>query len=80
MDGWQSSLVTGEVSSQKIPSVDPETERAAADVVRDPDAYFQRQRAICEREAEEYVERALARAHSMRPRGVWALLARLSHG
>jgi hypothetical protein len=81
MDGWESSLVTGEVSSQKIPSVDPETERAAADVVRDPDAYFERQRAICEREAEEYVRRALALAHSMRPRAsVWALLARLSHG
>ena len=81
MAGWKSRMVTGEVSSQKIPSVDPETERAAADVVRDPDAYFERQRAIREREAEEYVEQALAHAYSMRPRvGVWALLSRLSHG
>lgn len=80
MAGWKSLRVTGEVSSQKIPSVDPETERAAAEVLRDPDAYFERQRAICAREAEEYVERALAHAYSMRPHGVWALLSRLSHG
>jgi hypothetical protein len=81
MAGWKSLMVTGEVSSQKIPSVDPETERAAADVVRDPDAYFERQRAICEREAEEYVKWALARAYSMRSRtSVRTLLSRLSPG
>lgn len=79
MAGWKSLMVTGEVSGQKIPSVDPETEQAAADVVRDPDAYFERQRAMCEREAEEYVKWALARAHSMRARAsVRTLLARLS--
>lgn len=81
MAGWKSRMVTGEVSSQKIPSVDPETERAAADVVRDPDAYFERQGALCEREAEEYVEWALARAYSMHSRAsVRALLSRLSPG
>jgi hypothetical protein len=49
--------------------------------VRDPDAYFERQRALCEREAEEYVARELAHALSMRRRvGVWTTLARLSHG
>jgi hypothetical protein len=71
----------GWVSSRKIPSVDPENEQAAADVVRDPDAYFERQRALCEREAEEYVTRELAHALSTRHHvGVWGLLARLSHG
>jgi hypothetical protein len=74
-------MVTGEVSSQKIPSVDPETEQAAADVVRDPDAYFERQRAICEQEAEKYVEWELARVDSTRSRGsVRTLLSRLSPG
>lgn len=73
-------MVAGRASSRKIPSVDPENEQAAADVVHDPDAYFERQRALCEREAEEYVERELAHAFSMRRRsGVWASLARLSH-
>lgn len=73
-------MVADRVSSQKIPSVDPENERAAVDVVRDPDAYFVRQRALREREAGEYVEREL-RAISMRRRhSVWAFLARLSHG
>lgn len=72
---------TGSLSSHRIPSVDPVIEQAADDVVRDPDAYFERQRALCEREAEEYVGRELARAFSMRRRAsVWACLARLSHG
>ena len=67
--------------SRSIPSVDREVEQAADEVVRDPDAYFIRQRALREREAQEYVEREL-RALSMRRRrpGVWASLARLSHG
>jgi hypothetical protein len=74
-------VTIGSVSRHKIPSVDPEIKKAADDVVRDPDAYFERQRALCEREAEEYVGRELARAFSMRRRaGVWASLARLSHG
>jgi hypothetical protein len=74
-------VAVGSVSSHKIPSVDPEVERAADDVVRDPDAYFERQRALCQREAAEYVKRELARAFSMRRRpSVWTLLARLSHG
>lgn len=74
-------MATGGVSWRKIPSADPEIKRDADDVVRDPDAYFERQRALCEREAEEYVGRELARAFSMRRRaGVWASLARLSHG
>ena len=74
-------MATGSLSSHRIPSVDPAIERAADDVVRDPDAYFERQRALCAREAEEYVGRELARAFSMRRRaGVWASLARLSHG
>ena len=77
-------MATGSVSRRRIPSVDPEIEQAANDVIRDPDAYFERQRALCalcEREAEEYVGRELARAFSLRRRsGVWASLARLSHG
>lgn len=78
--GRRSLMVTGRVSSPRIPSVDPENERAAADVVRDPDAYFERQRALREREAEEYVKRELARASlTRRHPSVWATLARLSH-
>jgi hypothetical protein len=74
-------VATGGLTSHKIPSVDPAIEQAADDVLRDPDAYFERQRALCWREAEEYVGRELARAISMRRRaGVWASLARLSHG
>jgi hypothetical protein len=74
-------VVASRVSSHKLPSVDPEVERAAEDVVRDPDAYFERQRALCAREADEFVGRELARAFSMRRRaGMWASLARLSHG
>ncbi|HEV7453305.1 MAG TPA: hypothetical protein VGO16_18385 [Pseudonocardiaceae bacterium] len=74
-------MATGSLSGHKIPSVDPVIAQAADDVVRDPDAYFERQRALCAREAEEYVGRELARAFSMRRRaGVWASLARLSHG
>jgi hypothetical protein len=74
-------MATGSVSRRRIPSVDPDIEQAANDVIRDPDAYFERQRALCEREAEEYVGRELARAFSLRRRaGVWASLARLSHG
>jgi hypothetical protein len=74
-------VTRGTVSRRKIPSVNPEIKKAADDVVRDPEAYFERQRALCEREAEEYVDRELARAVSMRRRaGVWASLARLSHG
>lgn len=82
-DGARSEVLvaTGGVSWRKIPSTDPEIKKAADEVVRDPDAYFERQRALCEREAEEYVGRELARAFSMRRRtGVWASLARLSHG
>ncbi|MGH3885556.1 MAG: hypothetical protein ACRDSZ_03130 [Pseudonocardiaceae bacterium] len=63
--------------------MDPEVEQAAADIVRDPDAYFERQRALCEREAEEYVERELAtsrrRRRSSRP-SIKKFLARLSSG
>lgn len=74
-------MATGSVSGQKILCVDPEIKQAADDVIRDPDAYFERQRELCAREAEEYVGRELARAFSIRRRaGVWALLARLSHG
>jgi hypothetical protein len=74
-------VVTGSLSSHKIPSVDPAIHQDAEDVVRDPDAYFERQRALCAREAEEFVGRELARAFSLRRRtGVWASLARLSPG
>ncbi|MGH3768193.1 MAG: hypothetical protein ACRDS0_18025 [Pseudonocardiaceae bacterium] len=74
-------MATGRVSRQTIPSVDTEIKQAADDVIRDPDAYFERQRALCAREAEAYVGRELARAYSIRRRaGVWASLARLSHG
>ena len=74
-------MAIGSASGQRIPSVDPDIKQAADDVVRDPDAYFERQRALCAREAEEYVGRELARAFSMRRRaGIWASLARLSHG
>ncbi len=74
-------MATGSVSRQRIPSADPEIKQAADDVLRDPDAYFERQRALCAREAQEYVGRELARAFSIRRRaGVWASLARLSHG
>jgi len=74
-------VAIGGVSGQRIPTADPDIKQAADDVVRDPDAYFERQRALCAREAEEYVGRELARAFSMRRRaGIWASLARLSHG
>ena len=74
-------MTIGSVSGQRISSVDPDIKQAADDVVRDPDAYFERQRALCAREAEEYVGRELARAFSMHRRaGIWASLARLSHG
>lgn len=74
-------MAIGSVSRHKIPSADSEIKQAADDVVRDPDAYFERQRALCEREAAEYVGRELARAFSTRRRaGIWASLARLSHG
>jgi hypothetical protein len=74
-------MATGSASRRRIPSVDPEIEQAANDVIRDPDAYFERQRALCKQEAEEYVGRELARAYSMRRRAsVWTSLARLSHG
>jgi hypothetical protein len=68
-------------ASRRLPSVDPEVEQAADEVVRDPDAYFIRQRELREREAQEYVTREL-HALSLRRRrsGVWASLARLSHG
>ncbi len=76
-------MAAGSVPSYKIPSVDPEVEQAAADIVRDPDAYFERQRALREREAEEYVERELAtsrrRRRSSRPT-IKKFLARLSSG
>jgi hypothetical protein len=72
-------LAVGSVSSHKIPSVDPEIEQAANEVLRDPDAYFERQRELCQREAEEYVGRELARALSMRRRPrVRTLIARLT--
>jgi hypothetical protein len=74
-------VAAGSGSGQRISSVDFDIKQAADDVVRDPDAYFERERALCAREAEEYVGRELARAFSMRRRaGVWASLARLSHG
>ncbi len=76
-------MTTGSVSGHKLPSVDPEIERAAADIVQDPDAYFERQRTWCEREAEKYVENQLAlsilRRRSSRPT-VKKFLARLSPG
>ena len=76
-------VVTGTASSHKLPSVDPEIEQAAADIVRDPDAYFERQRARHEREAEEYVTRELTisrrRRHSSRPT-IRKFLASLSPG
>jgi hypothetical protein len=75
--------VTTGVSSHKLPSVDPEIEQAAADIVSDPDAYFARQRTLCEREAEEYVERELAismrRRRSKRP-SIRKFFASLSPG
>jgi hypothetical protein len=74
-------MAVGSVSHRWIPSVDPEIEKAADDVLRDPDAYFERERELCARQAEEYVGRELARAFSLRRRvGVRASLARLSHG
>lgn len=74
-------MAAGSGSGQRISGVDFDIRQAADDVVRDPDAYFERERALCAREAEEYVGRELARAFSMRRRaGVWASLARLSHG
>jgi hypothetical protein len=74
-------VATSSVFGQKILGVDAEIKQAADDVIRDPDAYFERQRALCAREAEEYVGRELARAFSMRRRaGIWTLLTRLSHG
>lgn len=74
-------MATGNFPGHKLPSVDPKIERAAADIVWDPDAYFERQRTRCEREAEEWVERQLAlstlRRRSSRPT-VRKFLARLS--
>ncbi|MGH3427677.1 MAG: hypothetical protein ACRDQZ_08940 [Mycobacteriales bacterium] len=69
------------VSSRTLPSVAPGIKQAAADIVRDPDAYFERQRTLCEREAEEYVQRELAslmrRRRNSRPT-IKQVLARLS--
>ncbi|MGQ0718202.1 MAG: hypothetical protein ACT4NP_13020 [Pseudonocardiales bacterium] len=59
-------MAAGSVFTHKLPSVDPEVEQAAADIVRDPNAYFERERALHEREAEEYVERELATSRSCR--------------
>ena len=74
------NVAIGSVSRQGIPSADLEIKQAADEVIRDPDAYFERQRALCAREAEEYVGRELARAFSIRRRaGVWASLGRLAH-
>jgi hypothetical protein len=76
-------VAAGTVSSHKLPSVDPEIEQAATDIVRDPDAYFERQRAQHEREAEEYVARELTisrrRRRSSRPT-IRKFLASLSPG
>jgi hypothetical protein len=70
-------------SGHMLPSVDPAIERAAADIVSDPDAYFERQRTWCELEAEKYVKSELAlsmlRRRSSRPT-VRKFLARLSPG
>ena len=71
-------MVTDSASSRETPSVDPEIEQAATDVMRDPDADFLRQRELREQEAKEYVEREL-RFISMRRRSrVRASLAELS--
>ncbi|MGH3773804.1 MAG: hypothetical protein ACRDRW_20840 [Pseudonocardiaceae bacterium] len=63
--------------------MDPDIKQAATDIVRDPDAYFERQRTLCEREADAYVERELAssmrRRQSSRPT-IRQVLARLSPG
>lgn len=55
-------MTTENLYRHRIPSVDPEVEQAADDVLRDPDAYFVRQRALYQREAEAYVRQELARA------------------
>lgn len=76
-------VVAGSVFSHKLPSVDPEVEQAAADIVRDPDVYFERQRALRAREAEEYVERELATSRRRRRSSRLAIprfLARVSRG
>jgi hypothetical protein len=75
-------VMAGSVFSHKLPSVDPEVEQAAADIVRDPDVYFERQRALRAREAEEYVERKLATSRRRRSSRLTIprFLARLSRG
>ena len=50
-----------------LPSVDPEIEQAASDIVRDADAYFDRQRALYRQEAEEYVTVSMRQRQSRRP-------------
>ncbi|HET9254944.1 MAG TPA: hypothetical protein VFO16_07040 [Pseudonocardiaceae bacterium] len=71
--------MTRGVCTGRLPSADPEVERAADDVVHDPDAYFTRQRELCKREAQEYVEQELhALSMSRRRAGIRAFLARLS--
>ncbi|MDQ3275044.1 MAG: hypothetical protein M3Q39_08460 [Actinomycetota bacterium] len=53
---------------QKIPSVDPEMQRAAAEVIDNPDEYFERRRALREREAEAYLRGILSRPWAWRGR------------
>lgn len=61
------SAVSGVRARSKLPSVDPEIEQAASDIVRDADAYFDRQRALYRREAEEYVAVSMRHRRSSRP-------------
>lgn len=81
--GRRPLVATGMFSGHMLPSVDPAIERAATDIVSDPDAYFERQRMWCELEAEKYVKSELAlsmlRRRSSRPT-VRKFLARLSSG
>ena len=53
---------------QKIPSVDPEMQRAAAEVIDNPDAYFEQRRALREREAEAHLREVLSQRWARRGR------------
>lgn len=72
-------MAAGSVSRSKLPSVDPEIEQAASDIVRDADAYFDRQRALYRQEAEEYVAVSMRHRRSSRS-GIKKFLASLVSG
>jgi hypothetical protein len=69
-------MVVGSVSRSKLPSVDPEVEQAASDMIENPDAYFYRERELRRQEAKEYVADSIQHRRRNRP-GIRAFLSAL---